>query len=177
MLTSFPTGAFPSCVSQGSWRLSPSPALACWLAAMAAIGAAVLGAGLPSQVLGALAVGLAAGAFVRLAFGSAAGVPPIEVVRSALSSLGVAVDDLRVSERQRMGAAEFVGHTVDGGPLKVRVLGRDAQDTQRLARRWRLLAYRDPPRSAPVGRLEQVEHEAVATLMAAQAGVRVPAVV
>ena len=57
------------------------------------------------------------------------------------------------------------------------MLGRDAQDTQRLARRWRLLAYRDPPRSAPVGRLEQVEHEALATLMAAQAGVRVPEVV
>ena len=66
------------------------------------------------------------------------------------------------------------GTTPTGRPLKVRVLGRDAQDTQRLARRWRLLAYRDPPRSAPVGRLEQVEHEAVATLMAAQAGVRVP---
>ena len=55
--------------------------------------------------------------------------------------------------------------------------GRDAQDTQRLARRWQLLAYRDPPRSVPVGRLEQVEHEAVATLMAAPSGVRVPEVV
>ena len=64
-----------------------------------------------------------------------------------------------------------------GRPLKVRVLGRDAQDTQRLARRWRLLAYRDPPRSAAAGRLEQVEHEALATLMAAQAGVQVPDVV
>ena len=40
-----------------------------------------------------------------------------------------------------------------------------------------LLAYSDPPRSAPIGRLEQVEHEALATLMAAQAGVRVPEVV
>src|SRR5207245_10474792 len=58
-----------------------------------------------------------------------------------------------------------------------RVLGRDAQDTQRLARQWRLLAYRDPPRSAPTARLEQVEHEALATLMAAKAGVRVPEVV
>ena len=57
------------------------------------------------------------------------------------------------------------------------MLGRDAQDTQRLARRWRLLAYRDPPRSAPIGRLEQVEHEAVATLLATQAGVRAPEVV
>ena len=31
------------------------------------------------------------------------------------------------------------------------MLGRDAQDTQRVARRWRLLAYRDPPRSSPDG--------------------------
>ena len=60
---------------------------------------------------------------------------------------------------------------------QLRVLGRDAQDTQRLARRWRLLAYKDPPRSAPIGRLEEVEHEALATPMAAQAGVGVPGVV
>ena len=124
-----------------------------------------------------LALGLAAGAIVRLAFGSAAGVPRIERVRNALAALGVKMQDLRISERQRVGAALFVGHDMDGSPLKVRVLGRDAQDTQRLARRWSLLAYRDPPRSAPVGRLEQVEHEAVATLMASQAGVRVPEVV
>ena len=39
------------------------------------------------------------------------------------------------------------------------------------------LSYKDPPRSAPSGRLEQVEHQALATLMAAQAGVRVPEVV
>jgi uncharacterized membrane protein YbhN (UPF0104 family)/tRNA A-37 threonylcarbamoyl transferase component Bud32 len=57
------------------------------------------------------------------------------------------------------------------------VLGRDAQDTQRMARRWRSLAYRDPPRSVSVGRLDQVEHEALATMLAAQAGVRVPEVV
>ena len=79
--------------------------------------------------------------------------------------------------RQHVGSTEYVGHDASGGPLKVRVLGRDAQDTQRLARRWRLLAYRDPPRSVAVGRLEQVEHEALATLLAAQAGVRVPDVV
>ena len=102
---------------------------------------------------------------------------PSTRVRAALSSLGVDIGDLRIGERQRIGAAEYFGHDEDGRPLKVRVLGRDAQDTQRLARRWRLLAYRDPPRSAPVGRLEQVEHEALATLMAAQAGVRVPEVV
>jgi uncharacterized membrane protein YbhN (UPF0104 family)/tRNA A-37 threonylcarbamoyl transferase component Bud32 len=153
------------------WRL------AAWLVPLAAVGTVTLGAASPSRALAGLALGLAAGAFVRLAFGSAAGVPPTERVRDALTSLGVEVDALAASERQRVGAAVFVGRGANGSPLTVRVLGRDAQDTQRLARRWRLLAYRDPPRSAPVGRLEQVEHEAVATLMAAQAGVRVPEVV
>jgi uncharacterized membrane protein YbhN (UPF0104 family)/tRNA A-37 threonylcarbamoyl transferase component Bud32 len=114
---------------------------------------------------------------VRLAFGSAAGVPATERVLVALGSLGVAVEDLRIAERQRIGSAEFVGTSAGGEPVRVRVLGRDAQETQRLARRWRLLVYRDPPRSAPTGRLEQAEHEAVATLLAAQAGVHAPSVV
>jgi uncharacterized membrane protein YbhN (UPF0104 family)/tRNA A-37 threonylcarbamoyl transferase component Bud32 len=151
--------------------------LAIWLIGPAALGAVVLGAALPSSVLGALSVGVAAGALVRLVFGTAAGVPPVETVRSALTALGVEVGDLKPATEQRIGAAQYLGHDARGRPLAVRVLGRDAQDTQRLARRWRSLAYRDPPRSVADGRLEQVEHEALATLMAAQAGVRVPEVV
>jgi uncharacterized membrane protein YbhN (UPF0104 family)/tRNA A-37 threonylcarbamoyl transferase component Bud32 len=150
--------------------------LAIWLVGGAGLGAVVLGTGMPSQVLGAVALGLGASALVRLALGSAAGVPATDRVRIALGSLGVAVDDLRISERQRIGSAEY-RCTLDGRPLRVRVLGRDARGTQRVARRWQRLAYRDPPRSAPVGRLEQVEHEAVATLLASQAGVLVPEVV
>jgi uncharacterized membrane protein YbhN (UPF0104 family)/tRNA A-37 threonylcarbamoyl transferase component Bud32 len=137
----------------------------------------VLGATLPSGALAGLALGLGAGAIARLAFGTAAGVPPTAQVRDALLSLGIEMHDLRPSAQQHVGAAEYLGHDAAGHSLKVRVLGRDAQDTQRLAREWRLLAYKDPPRSAPTGRLEQVEHEALATLMAAQAGVRVPEVV
>ena len=151
--------------------------LATWLIPLAALGAAVIGAALPSEALAALALGLAVGATIRLAFGSAAGVPPSDQVRAAMAALGVDLRDLVPAAQQHMGAADYVGHDLEGRPLKARVLGRDAQDTQRLARRWRLLAYRDPPRSAAVGRLEQVEHEALATLMAAQAGVRVPEVV
>ena len=110
-------------------------------------------------------------------FGSAAGVPPTARVRRALVSLGVEVSDLRPSAQQHVGAADYVGHDVEGHPLKVRMLGRDAQDTQRLARRGAFFRTSDPPRSAPVGRLEQVEHQALAILMAAQAGVRVSEVV
>ena len=114
---------------------------------------------------------------MRLAFGTAAGVPATARVGAALESIGLDVNNLKIAPQQRIGAAEYIGQDAEGRPLKIRVLGRDAQDTQRLARRWRLLAYRDPPRSAPVGRLEQVEHEAVATLLATQAGVRAPEVV
>jgi glycosyltransferase 2 family protein len=149
---------------------------AAWTLPFATIGAVVLGAGLPSGALGALALGLAAGATVQLVFGTAAGVPPTEHVREALAALGVGIVELAPANRQRVGYAEYVGRDAQGS-LRVRLLGRDAQDTQRFARRWRLLAYRDPPRSAPVGRLEQVEHEGLALFMAAQAGVRVPEVV
>jgi uncharacterized membrane protein YbhN (UPF0104 family)/tRNA A-37 threonylcarbamoyl transferase component Bud32 len=151
--------------------------LVTWLVPVAALGSVAFAAALPSDVLGALALGLGVGALVRLAFGTAAGVPPAEEIQEALTSLGVAVADLHPAARQRIGSAEYFGHAADGRSLRVRVLGRDAQDTQRMARRWRALAYRDPPRSVAVGRLEQVEHEALATFMAAQAGVRAPEVV
>jgi uncharacterized membrane protein YbhN (UPF0104 family)/tRNA A-37 threonylcarbamoyl transferase component Bud32 len=155
----------------------PVRVAAIWLVGLASLGVVALEIALPADVLAGLALGLGAGALVRLVLGSPLGAPPIDRVRGALSYLGVDVSDLRIAERQRMGAMEYVGHGEDEEALKVRMLGRDAQDTQRLARRWRLLAYRDPPRSAPIGRLEQVEHEALATLMAAQAGVCVPEVV
>jgi glycosyltransferase 2 family protein len=170
-------GAMTVFAVAGPELVRPARVLSFWLVGMAGLGAMVLGTGLSSQVLGAIALGLGVAALVRLAFGSAAGVPPTDRVRSSLASLGVVVDSLRISERQRVGSAEYFGVSADGSAIKVRVLGRDAQDTQRLVRRARLLAYRDPPRSAPVGRLEQVEHEALATLMAAQAGVRVPEVI
>jgi glycosyltransferase 2 family protein len=155
----------------------PVRVLGVWLVGLAAVGVLALDAALPSASVTGLTLGLAAAALVRLAFGTAAGMPPVDRVRDALATLGVDVRDLWVAARQRIGAAEYAGDDTSGRPLRVRVLGRDAQEAQRLARRWRSLAYRDPPRSVAIGRLEQVEHEALATLLAAQAGVRVPEVV
>jgi uncharacterized membrane protein YbhN (UPF0104 family)/tRNA A-37 threonylcarbamoyl transferase component Bud32 len=170
-------GAIAVLVVVGPELVRPVRVFAIWLVPFALLGAVVLGAARPSGALSALALGLGAGAVVRLAFGTAAGVPLTADVREALASLGIEATDLRPAAHQHIGSAEYVGTEARGGPLKVRVLGRDAQDTQRLARRWRALAYRDPPRSVANGRLEQVEHEALTTLMAAQAGVRVPEVV
>jgi glycosyltransferase 2 family protein len=161
----------------GPELVAPLRRLLIWLLVLTGVALLALGAALPSDVLAAVAVGLVSASVARVAFGSAAGVPATEDVRRSLEGLGFEVAELRAAATQVRGSAAYVGRDVQGGPVHVRVLGRDAQDTQKIARRWRLLAYRDPRRSAPVGRLEQVEHEALATVMAAQAGVRVPVVV
>jgi glycosyltransferase 2 family protein len=161
----------------GPELVRPVRLLGAWLIPLAALGAIVFAAAKPSAVLAALALGLAAAALVRLVFGTAAGVPPSAEIKTALRTLGVDAAKLVPAAQQRIGSAEYVGLDREGRPLKIRVLGRDAQDTQRLARRWRALAYRDPPRSVAVGRLEQVEHEALATVLARQSGVRAPDVV
>jgi uncharacterized membrane protein YbhN (UPF0104 family)/tRNA A-37 threonylcarbamoyl transferase component Bud32 len=155
----------------------PARRLATSLVLLAALGVVAIGAALPSAALAGLAFGLGGAAAVRLALGTVAGVPPTARIRRELAGLGLETADLRPAERQQIGSAAYVGHDTDGKPLTVRVLGRDAQDTQRFARRWRSLAYRDPRRSVAVGRVEQVEHEALATMMASAAGVDVPAVV
>jgi glycosyltransferase 2 family protein len=162
--------------STGPELIVPMRRLLSWMVGLSGVGLLALGAALPSDVLAAVALGLACALLVRVTFGSAAGVPPSEVVRRSLGELGLAIDELRPAAKQERGSAAYIGHDSTGTPVHVRVLGRDAQDTQKLARRWHLLAYRDPGRSAPIGRLEQVEHEALATLMAAQAGVEVPEV-
>ncbi len=161
----------------GPELIAPLRRLLIWLLALCGLSLLALGVALPSDVLAAFALGLGSSLLVRLAFGSAAGIPPTGQVRASLEALGLELGELRPAAAQELGSAQYVGRDAAGRPVHVRVLGRDAQDTQKLARRWRLMAYRDPPRSAPVGRLEQVEHEALATVMAAQAGVRVPVVV
>ena len=170
-------GAATLLVVAGPELVRPARRLAGSLILLSALSVVALGAALPSAAFGALALGLGVAALVRLAFGTAAGVPPTERVRVELAALGVEVTDLHPAEEQKVGYAAYVGTDASAKPLRARVLGRDAQDTQRLARRWRQLAYRDPPRSVAIGRLQQVEHEALATLLAAQAGVRVPEVV
>ena len=161
----------------GPELVRPVRLVAACLVPLAALGAVVFAAALPAAMLGALALGLASGSLVRLVFGTAAGVPPTGQIMAALLTLGVDAAELEPAAQQRIGSAEYVGQDREGRPLRVRVLGRDAQDTQWLARRWQSLAYRDPPRSIAVGRLEQVEHEALVTVLAGQSGVRVPEVV
>jgi uncharacterized membrane protein YbhN (UPF0104 family) len=147
------------------------------LAGLTAIASLVLETAYPSQVLGGLGLGLAAGALVRLSFGSSAGFPSLHRVRAALADLGVEGDGLHYAARPDMGAA--ARYVADGGgqPLGVLVYGRDARDAQLLARAWRQLWYRDPGPQASLTRREQVEHEALMLMLGGRAGVPVTEVV
>ncbi len=141
--------------------------------AFAAVAAIVLGSAYPSDALGGLALGVAIGAGVRLAFGSTAGIPHEHRVQAALEALGVAAHDVRRYEQQVDGVARYHAAGVDG-PIAVAVYGRDARDAQLFARLWRQLWYRDPGPAASYTRREQVEHEMLMLLAAARAGVPVP---
>lgn len=149
---------------------------AVWLAAAGGTGAVALGIAYPSSVLGALALGLAVGGVVRLVFGSTRGFPSPARVVAGLTELGVPIERLRVAARQRPGAATYTAVDADTTPLSVVVLGRDAQDTQRLANTWRNLAFRDAALDLATGRLHQIEHESLITLLAERSGVPAPVV-
>ena len=65
----------------------------------------------------------------------------------------------------------------DGRPLDVKVYGRDAADAQLVAKAWRFLWYRRGGASLTVTRAQQVEHEALVTLLAERGGVVTPELV
>ncbi len=130
-----------------------------------------LGFGLPSDALGAIGLGLVAGGSVLLIFGSPRGYPDIEEVTEALAELDVDVDDLTLVPDQSWGTRTLAGTLEDGTPIEVLAYGRDAADTRMAARLWHALWYRDSDRTISFSRLEAVEHDALAMLMAANQGV------
>jgi uncharacterized membrane protein YbhN (UPF0104 family) len=148
-----------------------------WLLAGAALGLVLLDATSPVGALAGLLVASLASAFVHLAFGSSGGRPGLDHVAAALEQLGVRSTALRAADRQAAGVFLVRAEREDGEPLLVKVYGRDAHDTQLVATLWRTVWFREPGTSIFVHRLQQVEHEAFLTLLAAQAGIPTDAVV
>ena len=142
-----------------------------WLLALSAVGVVVLGAASPVGAAAGLLVAVAAASATHLAFGSSGGRPSLADVESSLAELGVPVQAVGVAERQLAGVfvVDAVAH--DGRDLAVKVYGRDAHDTALAATLWRSVWYREQANQVRVGRLQQVEREALLTLLAAQAGV------
>jgi glycosyltransferase 2 family protein len=147
--------------------------------ALVALASAVGGHGLPVNVLGSLAIGWGVTALVRLIFGSPLGLPSADDVQALLDELGIASNDVRAAARQVWGVAKYQAD--DAGPpgqrIGIAVYGRDAADARLLTKAGRFLFYRDSGPSLTITRLQQVEHEAYLTMLAAQMGADVPAIV
>jgi uncharacterized membrane protein YbhN (UPF0104 family) len=147
-----------------------------WLVAFGCVGVTVLGDTSLLAGLAGVLVGTAAAAAVHLAFGSSAGRPALDDVRRALAQVGVEIRSLSPADRQPAGLFELTGVDSDGEPIVVKVYGRDAHDSALASTIWRSLWYREPGAPLRLGRLQQVEHEAFVTLLAAQFGVLTEAV-
>ncbi|KQW52792.1 hypothetical protein ASC77_00260 [Nocardioides sp. Root1257] len=130
----------------------------------------------PTDVMGALALGITGAGAALVLFGSPGGHPDLRRVDASLEALGLDVTGLRFAERQPWGARILYADEEAGRPLLVKVYGRDAADAHRASRWWRMLLYRD--QAAPgATRLQLVEHEALLTILAERAGVLVDDVV
>jgi uncharacterized protein (TIRG00374 family) len=144
------------------------------LVAVSGIG---LGLGFPTDAVGGIGLGIVAAGGVLLLLGSPAGYPRTDDVRMQLASVGLVLRDLALGPDQTWGARTLLGTDQDGRSLVVKVYGPDARDAQVGARAWRFLWYRDTGPSLPWSRLQQVEHEALVTVLAKRADVRCPEVI
>ena len=141
-----------------------------WVIGATVVSPFLLGLATLTSVLGALALASVSVAAVRLIFGSPEGLPPVGRLADTLDRVGVPTTDLAYLPDQpsTVGLATATGD--DGRTLTIKVYGRDAADRQRSERAWKALWYRSSGPAPAAGRVQQVEHEAVLTLMAERRG-------
>ena len=147
-----------------------------WLLLLGSTGALLDARTTVGGTIAACVIGLAAGAAVRLALGSSAGRPSIDDVRAGLVALGVRAHDVEASERQVAGVFLVTGQDDEPGELAIKVYGRDAYDSQLIAKLWRTVWYRDSGSSGGLSRARPAESEALITLLARNAAVPTPVV-
>ncbi|MFV1990201.1 MAG: lysylphosphatidylglycerol synthase domain-containing protein, partial [Acidimicrobiales bacterium] len=127
-------------------------------------------------LFGALALGSLSVAAVHLLFGSPEGLPPVGRLTDTLERIGVPTTELRYLPDQPGTVGLATARSDDGETILIKIYGRDAARSQRAERVWRALWYKASGPAPSAGQLEQAQREALVLLVAAQAGVTVPAV-
>lgn len=142
-----------------------------------ALAAAVIGVAHPIGVVAGFLIGVMAAAAVHVVLGSPAGRPTPQQVRDALMDLGVDDPDVEAAASPHLDVTIYAARNAAHGSLSVEVLGRDEWSAQSLASVWTAATRRGEHLNVRSSRLERVEHAAMLTLLAAQAGVRTPRLV
>ena len=125
------------------------------------------GEGVTTAVLTSVVLGWTAVSAMHLLVGSPEGLPSLEDVASLFSGLGASVEGLVRQPSRGWGAVRYWG-TLDGMAIEAVVVGRDATEAQFLSKLGRSLFFRDSGPSLATTSLQQVEHEAFATMMASR---------
>jgi len=178
--TGFPSAALLAALVAGAAAASPlmtkSWRHVAWLGVGTAIVARLLTATqAPVNIAVTVALGGVVGSTVLVVIGSPIRRPGAASLRGALSDAGFEVDDLR-DEESHTGRRTYVG-TSSGRDVDVVFLDRDDRDADLLAKVVRSIrVYSVDDESLSLKPERRVEHEALVTLMAQQAGAQVPSV-
>lgn len=176
----FPSGpwvaaAVAAAVVVEPWLRRPWRRASLTVVVVVGVGRVLVGALLPIELLLAAGVGVAVAAGALLAVGAPDRRLGTAEVLEALVLGGVGARHVVAAPTPAKGATAFVVERADGGPLFVKVLGRDERDADLLYRAYRFLRLRSVDDVRPAASLRQaVEHQALVGLVAEGAGVRVP---
>ncbi len=136
-----------------------------------------VGAHLPLDVIGGIALGWAVGAAVHLGLGSPSRRPTPEGVREELEKAGVDARRVYTPSVDARGSAPFFAETADGTNLFVKVVGQEQRYADWLFKTTRHLIYRELEDEYPfMSPKQQIEHEAYMSLLAERADVRTPSI-
>ncbi|MDH3706046.1 MAG: lysylphosphatidylglycerol synthase domain-containing protein [Acidimicrobiia bacterium] len=136
----------------------------------------ILGAATVTGLIGALGLGYGIAGLVHVMFGSPAGLPPTERLRTGLATIGIVDAEVEFLPEQPVGVA-LARAEAAGERYLLRIHGRDAADAEFVEKAWHALWYRDAGPPLSLSGIQQVEHEVVASLLAEREGASVQHVV
>nr|WP_030498910.1 lysylphosphatidylglycerol synthase domain-containing protein [Micromonospora purpureochromogenes] len=137
-----------------------------------------VGAHLPIDVAGGVLVGWLAVCLTRLVVGEVGPQRSVPALRATLRRRGIEVASLAPIHGDARGSQPWQAVTTGGRRLFVKVTGGEQRDADWVYKLYRRMRYRHVADAPPyLSARQQSEHETCLTLLAARAGVRVPAVV
>ena len=146
-----------------------------WLVGFAEV---YLGSAFLVDVVGGVALGFGIGAAVHLVLGAPGGRLSPAAVKHALTAAGIKVSEVHRASVDARGSAPFFATTLDDRELFVKAVGREQRNADLLFKVSRLVLYRELEDEIPYfSPKQQIEHEALLSLLAERAGVRTPPIV